>query len=101
MPILIATAAGAAATYGAYRGGKAAVADAKRKHQSRVAMREQRAEQEAEHAARQQAAQDVKAEAATLSVKERLDRYKQNNNNKPSGGGGETKKKGLLGRLRK
>ena len=99
MPILIATAAGAGAAYASYRGGKAAVADIKRKRECRKSMREQRAEQEAENAAREQAAQERKAEAANLSIKERLDRYKQNN-----GGGGSSEKsskKGLLGRLRK
>ena len=103
MPILIATAAGAAATYGAYKGGKAAVEDVKRKRECRKTMREHRAEQEAESAAREQAAQDRKAEAANLSVKERLERYKQNNNSSAVTGRSSEKsgKKGLLGRLRK
>lgn len=101
MPILIATAAGAAATYGAYRGGKAAVADAKRKRTSRQAMKAHRAEQEAAVAARQDAAQERKAQAATLSVQERLDRYKQNNETASSSAASKSNKKGLLGRLRK
>ena len=96
MPILIATAAGAAATYGAYKGGKGAIAEAKRKRECRKAMREQRAEHDNEFAARQEAAAERKNEAAELSVQERLERFKSNmpDNN-------QTKKKGLLGRLRK
>ena len=104
MPILIATAAGAAATYGAYKGGKAAVEDVKRKRECRKTMREHRAEQEAETAAREQAEQDRTAEAANLSVKERLERYKQNNNSANGTVGRSSEKsvkKGLLGRLRK
>jgi hypothetical protein len=100
MPILIATAAGAAATYGAYRGGKAAVQDAKRKRIARRSMKEQREAEEAEAIMRKQQAQAQKDEAAALSVEERLARYKQGaatydptNSTK--------KKKGLLGRLRK
>lgn len=95
MPILIATAAGAAATYGAYKGGKAAVADAKRKRQSRRAMREQRTEADAEFTARQETAAERKNEAADLSVKERMERFKSN---MPDN---QKKKGGLLGRLRK
>ena len=94
MPILIETAAGAAATYGAYKGGKAAVTDAKRKRECRKSMREQRAEYDAEFTARQEAASERKNEAADLSVKERLERFKSN---MPD----NQKKKGLLGRLRK
>ena len=97
MPILIATAAGAAATYGAYRGGKAAVADVKRKRECRKNMREQRAEYNAELDARRQAAEEERLnDAASLSVKERLERYKQK---VPDAS--QKKKKGLLGRLRK
>ena len=92
----MATAAGAAATYGAYRGGKAAVADVKRKRECRKNMRERRAEQEAEVLARQDAAQDRKDEATNLSIAERLERFKQN-----SGDNKKSNKKGFLGRLRK
>lgn len=99
MPILIATAAGAAATYGAYRGGKAAVQDVKRKRSARKSMREERAERNAEIEARREAAEERKTEAAELSVKERLERYKHGVDERE--GKANNKKKGLLGRLRK
>ena len=76
--VIIAAAAVTAAGVGAYQGGKAAIRDVGKKIRRRKAMKEHRTEREEDRLAQQRERDEKQAAIASLSHKERIERFKRN-----------------------
>mmetsp|Transcript_29742 Transcript_29742/g.43833 ORF Transcript_29742/g.43833 Transcript_29742/m.43833 type:complete len:105 (-) Transcript_29742:1564-1878(-) len=91
--VILETAAITAAGYGVYRGGKAAVNGTKKKVGEMTERRERKKERQQEVSLREESEQREREKTASMSVNDRLSKYKKESGLKSSYGGLSSSKK--------